>query len=136
MRLLILYISFMLPLIAWSQNDAQIAESTTVLPVSEDKDSVRRYNIKGFPDYFFVYPVLKQRSLNFELARRGGSSVLTYRPNNTYNLGMGVYLFELGLEFSFAIPLQQQSIDRFGESEARDLHLNVLTKRWGVDALY
>src|SRR5690606_17953453 len=89
-----------------------------------------------FPDYFFLYPVLKQRSLNFELAERGGGSVLTYRPNNTYNLGMGVYLFELGVEFSFAIPLREQSIGRFGKSEARDLHLNILTKRWGLNALY
>ena len=67
--------------------------------------------------------MLKQRSLNFQLARRDRSSLLTYKPNNTYNLGLGVYLFELGLEFSFAIPLREQSIERYGESSARDLIL-------------
>src|SRR5690606_41469579 len=97
MRFFILSVALLLASTAWSQNDAQITESTAGLPVTEDKDSLRRYYIKGFPDYFFLYPVLKQRSLNFELAERGGGSVLTYRPNNTYNLGMGVYLFELGL---------------------------------------
>lgn len=120
---------------AWTQGDVQITE-TDPPPVTEDKDSVRRYYIKQFPEYFFLYPVLKQRSLNFELARADRSSILTYKPNNTYNLGMGVYLFELGLELSFAIPLREKSIARFGESKARDLHLNVLSKRWGVDAFY
>lgn len=121
---------------ASGQNDAVISEADAALPVTEDKDSVRRFYIKSFPDYFFVYPVLKQRSSNFALAKRDRSSVLTYLPNNTYNLGLGMYLFELGLEFSFAIPLRERSIDRFGESESRDLHLNVLAKRWGLDALY
>lgn len=120
---------------AWTQDDIQVAD-THPLPVAEDKDSVRRYYIKQFPEYFFLYPVLKQRSLNFELARADRSSTLTYKPNNTYNLGLGVYLFELGLEFSFAIPLQEKSIVRFGESRARDLQLNVLSKRWGLDAFY
>lgn len=136
MRSLVFSVVFLCALPVWAQDGAQITESTEVLPVTEDKDSLRRYNIKGFPDKFFVYPVLKQRGLNFELARQDRSSLLTYKPNNTYNLGLGAYLFELGLEFSFAIPLREQSIERYGESEARDLHLNVFTKRWGVDALY
>lgn len=121
---------------ALAQNDAQISETEGVIPVTEDKDSVRRYYIKSFPEYFFLYPVLKQRSLNFELAKRDGNSLLTYKPNNSFSFGLGAYLFELGVELTFAIPLREQSIERFGESEARDLHLNVLTKRWGVDALY
>lgn len=136
MRFLILSAILLVPAIGWSQNDAAISEADALPPVTEDKDSVRRYYIKQFPEYFFVYPVLKQRSLHFELSKRDNSSVLTYKPNNTYNLGLGVYLFELGLEFSFAIPLQEQSIARFGESKARDFQLNVLTKRWGVDAFY
>jgi hypothetical protein len=136
MRQLFFFGVLILAFPAWAQDDAQIAESAGLPSVTEDKDSVRRYYIKSFPEYFFLYPVLKQRSLNFELAKRDGSSILTYKPNNTYNLGLGVYLFELGLEISFAIPLQERSIERFGESEARDLHLNVFTKRWGLDALY
>jgi len=120
---------------AWTQEEVQVAE-TDALPVTGDKDSLRRYYIKQFPEYFFVYPVLKQRSLNFELAKRDRGAVLTYKPNNTYSLGFGVYLFELGLEFSFAVPLQEKSIDRYGESNARDLHLNILSKRWGVHAFY
>lgn len=120
---------------AWTQVESPVTQ-TDPLTITGDKDSLRRYYIKQFPEYFFIYPVLKQRSLHFELARRDRSSILTYKPNNTYSLGLGVYLFELGLEFSFAVPLQEKSIERYGESHARDLHLNILSKRWGVDAFY
>lgn len=121
---------------ASAQNDAQVTESGAALPVTDDKDSVRRYYIKGFPEYFFLYPVLKQRSLNFKLYQPGSGNLLTYKPNNTFSLGMGMYLFELGVEFAFAIPLREQSIRRFGESNARDLNLNVLAKRWGADVFW
>lgn len=121
---------------AFAQADSMMMESDDTTPVSEDKDSVRRYFIKSFPEYFFIYPVLKQRSLNFEVAKADRSSVLTYKPNNTYSLGVGAYIFELGVELAFAIPLREQSLERFGESEARDIGLNVLSKRWGVDAFY
>src|SRR5688572_10195658 len=131
MRLLILLLAVLMCIPAWTQNDEDVIATESLPPVTHDKDSVRRYYIKQFPDYFFIYPVLKQRSLNFELGKRGANSLLTYKPNNTYSLGLGVYLFELGVELAFAIPLREQSIERFGESHARDIHLNVLNKRWG-----
>ncbi len=102
--------------------------------MKDDRDSVRQQYIKGFPEYFFLYPVLKRRRLNFELAKPDRSAVLTYRPNNTYSFGLGMYVFELGIDLAFAIPLRQQSIERYGKSHARDLQLNVLAKGWGVDA--
>lgn len=119
-----------------AQEQTQLLEPAEVKPVTEDRDSVRRYYIKGFPDYFFVYPLLKQRALNFEVATTDRSSVLTFRPNNTFSLGLGLYVLEVNLELAFAIPLRERSIVRYGESEARDLQLNVLSKRWGVDAFY
>jgi len=136
MRFFILSTILLAPFVTQAQNDAQITGSESLKAVSDDKDSVRRYYIKQFPDYFFLYPVLKQRTLNFELAKIDRTSLLTYKPNNTYSLGLGVYLFEVGLEVGFAIPLKEQSIDRYGDSFARDIQLNVLTKRWGVDVFY
>jgi hypothetical protein len=136
MRLLFLAFALSAAFSAWAQDEAQLTDQDALPPVSEDKDSVRRYYIKQFPEYFFLYPVLKQRTLNFEVAKKGGDALLTYKPNNTYSLGLGVYLFEVGLELAFAIPLREQSIERFGESRARDLQLNVLNKRWGIDAFY
>lgn len=136
MRLLLVSVAVLMSLTAWAQDNEEVIENETLPPVTEDKDSIRRYYIKQFPDYFFIYPVLKQRSLNFELGKRNEKSLLTYKPNNTYSLGLGVYLFELGAELVFAIPLREQSLERFGESKARDIQLNVLSKRWGLDAFY
>jgi len=102
-----------------------------------DYDSVRSYYIQHFPDYFFLYPVLKQRSLNFELEKDGDrDNLITFKPNNSYSFGLGLYVFELGFELAFAIPLDDKSISRFGDSEARDIQLNILGKKWGLDAFY
>jgi hypothetical protein len=130
------FVLVLFSLTVYGQEDAKVPEADEPVPVTEDKDSVRRYYIKSFPEYFFLYPVLKQRSLSFELTGTGKSSLLTYKPNNTYSLGVGAYLFEIGAELAFAIPLKEQSITRYGESKARDIQLNVLAKRWGVDAFY
>src|SRR5690606_12193941 len=124
------------PVMIRAQEQTQITEPSEEVPVSQDRDSVRRYYVKGFPEYFFIYPVLKQRTLNFELATSDRSSILTFRPNNTYSLGLGMYLLELNLELAFDVPLRERSIARFGESDSRDLQLNVLAKRWGVDIFY
>lgn len=100
-------------------------------------DSLRSYYIKNFPDYFFVYPVIKQRSLSFELEKRKGDrNLVTFKPNNTYSLGLGLYLFELNFELAFAVPIDEKSIKLYGESKARDVQLNLLGKKWGLDAFY
>jgi hypothetical protein len=101
------------------------------------KDSVRAYYIRHFPDHFFLYPVLKQRSLNFELAKQSGDeNLLTFKPNNSYSLGLGMYLFEVGFELALAIPVDEKNKAIYGESRARDLQLNILGKKWGVDAFF
>lgn len=135
MRFVLLLLLFFLIIDASAQEGGAV-EVEGAPAVTEDKDSVRRYYIKDFPEYFFLYPVLKQRGLNFELSKTDRSALLTYKPNNTYSLGLGAYIFEVGVELAFAIPLQERSIAKFGESKARDLQLNLLTKRWGLDAFY
>jgi hypothetical protein len=119
-----------------AQEQMQTGDSASHVAVVPGKDTLRAYYIKRFPDYFFIYPVVRQNSLNFELAKSDRSSLLTYKPNNTYSLGLGAYLFEVALEFAFAIPLNEKSLARFGESDARDIQLTLLAKRWGVDFFY
>lgn len=113
-----------------AQDEIQIVQPAT------DKDSVRNIFIKRFPDHFFLYPVVKQRSLSFELEKTNRSDLLTFKPNNSYSLGVGTYLFELGFELAFAVPLDQKSKSIYGDSDARDLQLNILGKQWGLDAFY
>lgn len=133
MRLVALSIILMAPFCARPQDVDVSNEKTPATPL---QDSVRAHYIQRFPDYFFIYPVLKQRSLSFEMARTDKSALLTFKPNNTYSLGVGAYLFEVGVELGFAIPLAERSIERYGESVARDIQLTAFARRWGVDAFY
>jgi hypothetical protein len=99
-------------------------------------DSLRRQYIRSYPEYFFIWPVVKQRSLDFELTPSGAREGVFYQSNRPYSLGVGVYLFELGLELAFAIPTDERSRQLYGESDATDLQLNVLGKKWGGDLFY
>ncbi len=98
------------------------------------KDSVRNYYIKEYPDHFFIWPVIKQRSLSFDISERNKKTqTLNYRPNSTFHAGVGLYLFEISIELSAAIPLNEKSKARYGDSDARDLQANILGKSWGLD---
>ena len=102
-----------------------------------DYDSLRAQYIKPYLDYFFIWPVLKQRSLDFDLQDLPGKNEkLTYKSNKPYSIGVGFYLFDLGFELTFAVPLAEKRKKIYGESEARDLQLNILGKRFGFDAFY
>ncbi len=97
-------------------------------------DSLRAFYIQEFPNDFFIWPVLKHRSLSFEVSDRDdGKQSVSFRPNSTASAGFGFYIFEIGFEVTFAIPLNEQQKQIFGESKTRDLQINVLTKSWGLD---
>lgn len=113
-----------------------LAQNTTEISVSTPSryDSLRSIYIKTYPDHFFVWPVLKQRRLDYEISdlpERGKR--LLYKSNSPYSLGLGAYLFEVALEFTVAIPLDEKSKEIYGPSDARDLQLTLFTKKWGLD---
>lgn len=112
------------------------AQEITEPAVLPGQDSVREQYIRRFSEHFFLYPVLKQRSLTFGLEKQDADHLLAFRPNNAFSFGVGTYLFELGLEFTFAIPLNEKSKFRYGESDTRDLRLNILGKKFGLDAFF
>lgn len=93
-------------------------------------------NIQTYPDYFFVWPVLKQRSLDFKVRSLESKRAIRYQPNNSYNVGLGAYVFDVSVELSFAIPLNEKNQSIFGESKARDFQLNTLGRKWGIDLFY
>jgi hypothetical protein len=112
------------------------AQDDISISVSPAKDSIpiRDRNIQRYPNHFFLWPVLKQRSLSFELENlKGSKETLTFKPNNAFTFGLGVYLFELGIEFTFALPVDDKSKKKFGESHAKDFQINALSKRFAFD---
>ncbi len=97
-------------------------------------DSIRLHHVKPFPDHFFIWPVLKQRRLDFVLEDMPHRNKrLTFRSNKPYSLGVGMYLFEVVLEIAVAVPLDQKNEYIYGSSDARDLQLNLFGKKWGID---
>jgi hypothetical protein len=122
----------LLPIFVYGQQDTEVQLSPTL-----SKDSLRSYYIKSFPDHFFVWPVIKQRKLDFEMTDlKGKDFTLGYKSNKPFSFGVGMYLFELGFELAFAVPLDEQSKKIYGKSDARDIQLNILGKKWGIDVYY
>lgn len=99
-------------------------------------DSISRAQyVQRFPDYFFIWPVFRQRASSFVLQSASNSSnKVTFSPNIQYHAGVGFYLFEVGFQFIAAIPPSQASITEFGESNSLDLQANIIGNHWGVEA--
>jgi hypothetical protein len=122
-------VAFLFPHLVTAQQDDS--------PVLNKASNTRSDYVRSYPDHFFVWPVLKQRKLDFEMQSvKGDKTTLQYKANKPYSLGIGMYLFELGFEIAFAVPLDEQSKRIFGDSHARDIQLNILGKKWGVDLFY
>jgi hypothetical protein len=115
-----------------AQEEVEVTSSTT-----SDYDSLRAHYIKPYPDHFFFWPVLKQRSQDFELKSLADpKNKLNFKSNKPYSLGLGMYLFDVGLELTFAVPLAEKRRDIYGESTSRDLQINAIGKKFGVDAYF
>ena len=99
----------------------------------QERDTLSHTSIKSYSDYFFIWPVLKQRSLNFGIRDRGDNRIMGYKPNNAYTLGVGAHVFDLSLEFTFAVPIREKNPSIFGHSRVRDFQINALGRSWGAD---
>lgn len=112
------------------------AGTTSAVFSQEQVDSLKDDYIHSYPDHFFLWPVLKQRSLRFTVANRNDNESVVFKPNNSYAVGFGAYVFDLSFEVTFAIPINEKNRTIFGESSARDLQINTLSKKWGADLYY
>jgi hypothetical protein len=114
------------------------SEKNKIFSDSTDSGKVNRHHyIKDHPDHFFIWPVLKQRTQNYELETKDPEKrTIGYYSNKPYSLGVGVYLFEVAAEIAFAIPLNAKSKSIYGESESTNLQLNLLGKKWGIDGYF
>lgn len=99
----------------------------------QEHDTLSHTFIKSYSDYFLIWPVLKQRSLNFTVRDPGSGRILEYKPNNSYTLGLGAHVFDLALEFTFAVPIQEKNPALYGHTHVRDFQINALGRAWGAD---
>lgn len=105
------------------------------LEAQHSTDSLRGKYIRKYPEHFFIWPVIKHRSLSFDITSdRKTNDALSFRPNNAYSIGIGAYLFDISAEVSMSVPIDEKSSSRFGTSHARDLSASLLGSNWGIDA--
>lgn len=98
------------------------------------QDSVRSRYIRRYPNHFFIWPVLKRRSLAFSVDNSKADVLpLQFKPNNSYSAGLGVYMFEIAAELSLNIPLDEKSTQKFGSSDSRDFSATLSGRHWGFD---
>lgn len=97
-------------------------------------DTVRGRYVKRYPDHLFVYPLIKQRSSNFSVQRRNlDQRALTFRPNHAVSMGVGLYVFDVGVELAFDVPIDEGTSATFGTSRVRDLSGLIVGNNWGLD---
>src|SRR5882757_6066842 len=104
----------------------------TTSVAQNSSDSIRSLNIRHFPDHFFLWPVIKQRSTSFDIKNQSNQK-LTYKPNGNYGLGFGMYIFEIGFEVTFSVAPKASSQAIYGHSKVSDLQVNILGKNFGLD---
>lgn len=120
------------PILLFAQNEVEVSATRQGV-----YDSIRGEYVKNYPDHFFLWPVIKQRKLEFELRNIvDNKDKVAFKTNKPYSLGVGMYIFELGLELAFAVPLDEQSKAIYGETDSRDFQINSFGKRWGVEGHY
>jgi hypothetical protein len=52
-------------------------------------DSIRGKFIRAYPDHFFIWPVIKQRSLQVEARSLvDDNRLVTFKPNNSVSMGL------------------------------------------------
>lgn len=96
-------------------------------------DSIRLQHIKVYDRQIFFGPVIKQRSISFQLKNRFDVHRIVYRPNNSYSAGVRFNLFGIGMEGTIAIPLATRNTDRFGSTDVTEFSFNSISKQWLAD---
>jgi hypothetical protein len=100
----------------------------------DDRDTLRARFVKRYPDHMFIYPLIKQRSSSFTVQRRNiDQQSLTFRPNHSVSMGIGLYVFDVGVELALDVPLDEGSTSQFGTSNVRDLSGLIVGNNWGLD---
>lgn len=101
---------------------------------AQHHDSLRNQYVKRYPDHSFIYPLIKQRSSSFSVQRRNlDREAITFRPNHSVSMGLGLYVFDVGVELSFNVPMDERSSAQFGTSDVRDLSGLIVGNNWGLD---
>lgn len=105
----------------------------TAFSFTPPADTTRDKYIEEYPERFYIRPVFTLRNLTLELGSRSNKTKISYRPNGNGYLGVGLYIFDIGIGASFKLPENEKSNSRFGKTDFLDLQSNIYGKKWGAD---
>lgn len=105
---------------------------------AQNTDSLRSEYVKEFPDDFNVKLFATNRLLILNLVGKSqGKARINYAPNDRGYIGIGAYIFDLGLEFSVKVPLAfQRSKSRYGDTDFIDFQGSLYGRKWSVDGTF
>ena len=98
-----------------------------------ETDSLRLFYIKTYERQIFIGPLIRQRTISFQIKNRYDVNKIVFRPNNSYSAGVRFNLFGIGMEGSLAIPLATRNTDRFGSTDVTEFSFNSISNQWLAD---
>jgi hypothetical protein len=93
--------------------------------------------IRQFGEYWNLKAISTQKTFTLSLRDKNLKDVtMYYAPNLGAYLGLGIYIFDIGIDVSFRVPPSDVENELYGNSSGTDLQLHMYTRRLGVDLGY
>ena len=97
------------------------------------QDSIRSKYVDTFSEYSMLNPFVQGLNDSFSLKPRGGKEESSFVPNNTYQLGCGVYFFGIGFDFAYSLQPSDAENKKYGTTTYHDIRTNFLYGNWGIN---
>lgn len=106
--------------------------------IAQDYDSIRSIYVKEFPNHLNGKLIATDRLLILNLiGREGEKRRVNYAPNDRGYIGIGAYIFDVGLELAVKIPAAfERSKDKYGETDFIDFQGNIYGRKWCFDGTF
>jgi hypothetical protein len=94
--------------------------------------------VRYYPDCFNLRTFITTRDLSWTIHhQRTDLPRITYAPNADNFIGLGAYVFDIGVAAAIRLPSSfQRDPSRFGDTKAIDAQTNIYGKQWNVDLAY
>lgn len=108
------------------------------ISLAQEYDSIRSQYVREFPDRFNLKLLGTDRLLILNLrGTETGNKVINYAPNDRGYIGLGAYIFDVGIELAVKVPeALQRSSTRYGETDFIDFQGNVYGRKWCFDGTF
>lgn len=97
------------------------------------QDTLRSKYVETFAEYSMINPFVQGLKDNFFVKNRAGKEQSFFYPNNTWQLGCGVYFFGIGFDLAYSLQPDKQTIEKYGKTTYRDIRFNLLYGNWGIN---